>query len=73
MDALFALVEVPIPDIRAEMIEPPSANSVRKLLQILEQKGHVKRRKIGRNYVFSATTSKKRAGKGVLMHFMRAR
>jgi len=70
VDALFALGEAPIPDIRSEMVEPPSANAVRTLLQILEEKGHVKRRKVGRNYVFSPTTSKKRAGKGALKHVL---
>ena len=70
VDALFALGEAPIPDIRVEMIEPPSANAVRTLLQILEQKGHVKRRKVGRIYVFSPTTSKKSAGKGALKHVL---
>lgn len=43
---------------------------MRKLLQILEEKGHVKRCKVGRNYVFSPTTSKKRAGNGALKHVL---
>ena len=70
VDALFALGEAPIPDIRAEIVDPPSANALRTLLQILEEKGHVKRRKVGRNFVFSPTTSKNRAGKGALKHVL---
>lgn len=70
MDALFALEEAPIPDVRSEMIDPPSANAIRTLLQILEDKGHVKRRKEGRNYVFSPKESRKRAGKGALQHVL---
>ncbi len=70
MDALFALEEAPIPDIRAEIVDPPSANAIRTLLQILEDKGHVKRRKIGRNYVFSPRESRKRAAKGALKHVL---
>ena len=47
-----------------------SSCRARKLLQILEEKGHVKRCKVGRNYVFSPTTSKKRAGNGALKHVL---
>lgn len=70
VDVLFALCEAPIPDIRAAMDSPPTANAIRTLLQILETKGHVKRRKVGRNYVFSPTKSRTRAGKGALKHVL---
>ena len=70
MDALFALEEAPIPDIRAKIVAPPSANAIRTLLQILEDKGHVKRRKVGRNYVFSPKKSRSQAAKGALTHVL---
>lgn len=70
MDALFALSEAPIAAIRGEMIDPPSANAVRTLLQILEDKGQVKRRKDGRHFVFSPVASRKRAGKHALQHVL---
>ena len=68
MDALFALGEAAIPAIREHMVDPPSANAVRTLLQILETKSHVQRRKEGRHYVFSPTRSRKAVGTSAFQH-----
>ena len=70
MDAIFALGEAAIPAIREAMPDPPTANAVRTLLQILEDKGHVKRRKDGRHFLFSPKQSRKRAGQRAFDHVL---
>ena len=68
MDALFALGEAAIPAIREHMVDPPSANAVRTMLQILETKTHVRRRKEGRSFLFSPTRSRMSAGSNAFQH-----
>ncbi len=70
MDALFALGEASIPEVRKQIDEPPSENALRTLLQILKEKGHVKRRKRGRSYLFSPKVNRQHAGKRALQHVL---
>lgn len=70
MDAIFALGEAPVPAIREAIPDPPSVNAVRTLLQILEDKGHVKRRKEGRQFLFSPKQSRQRAGQRAFDHVL---
>ena len=43
---------------------------VRKLLSILEKKGHVRRRKEGRKYIYSPKENVKRAGTSAMEHLL---
>ena len=70
MDAIFALGEASVQEIREAMPDPPTANAVRTLLQILEDKGHVKRRKGGRHFLFSPKQSRKRAAQRAFDHVL---
>jgi len=70
MDALFALGEAPVTGIREAMADPPTENAVRTLLQILEDKGHVKRRKDGRHFLFAPKQNRKRAGQRAFDHVL---
>lgn len=53
MDALFALGEGDVDEVRARLADPPGYDSVRTTLRILEGKGHVRRRAEGRRHVFA--------------------
>jgi len=70
MDILFALGNATTAQIREAMGDPPTGNAVRTLLQILEDKGHVRRRRQGREYLFSPVLSRARAGFGALQHVL---
>ena len=52
MDAIHALGEAGPTEIRDRLDDPPTRTAVRTTLTILEQKGHVAHKKIGRNYVY---------------------
>ena len=71
MDVLYAMQSATSAQIRERLPEAPSGNAVRTLLQILETKGHVKRRKQqGREYLFSPIVHKSRAGIRALEHVL---
>jgi predicted transcriptional regulator len=70
MDVLYALGTATTEQIREGMDDPPSGNAVRTLLQILEEKGHLIRRRIGKEYEYSPTQSRTRAGFAALQHVL---
>jgi len=53
-------------EILAALPDSPSNSTVRKLLTILEEKGHVKHEEIDGKFVYSPTHPKEEAGRGVL-------
>ena len=70
MDSLYAREAATINEILEDLPNPPTDKAVRRLLEILEEKGHVKRRKQGRSYVYRPIQSKRRAGEKALRHLL---
>lgn len=68
MDIMFARGEATVRQIQAELPDPPTDMAVRRMLHILEEKGHLKRRQEGREVVYFASQSKQRAGASALKH-----
>jgi predicted transcriptional regulator len=66
MDAIYRLGEASALDVRREMPDPPSDSSVRTMLGILEQKGHLGHRKDGLRYVYAPTRPREAAGRAAL-------
>jgi predicted transcriptional regulator len=52
MEALHAIGEGDVEDIRQRLDDTPGYDSVRTILRILGEKGHVKRRRDGRRHVY---------------------
>jgi len=73
MDIVYARGEATAAIIREAMHEAPGAASVRKLIQILEAKGHLKHAKDGREHVYQPVKAKhtaaRRAMQGMLDTF----
>jgi len=70
MDSLFARRKATVNEVRDDLPDPPTDKAVRRMLEILEEKGFVKRRKEGRGYVYRPTQSRKRAGEKALRHVL---
>lgn len=70
LDIIFAMGEASAAQVREKLPDPPGDASVRKLLSLLEEKGHLKHRQVGPRYVYSPTTSPGRARKSALRHVM---
>jgi len=70
MDVLYARQEASVLQIREGLPDAPSATAVRTLLRILEEKGHVRRRKEGREFIYAPTQPKRTAGFKALQHVL---
>jgi BlaI family penicillinase repressor len=56
MDAVYKLGEASVADVRAEMRDPPSYNTVRTLMKVLTQKGFLEFSADGPRYIYRPTT-----------------
>ena len=68
MDILFAKSEATVRQIQESLEDPPTVMAVRRMLHILEEKGHLKRHQNGREVVYSPLESRKNAGASALKH-----
>lgn len=66
MEIVFAQNEVSTNAVVEAMKDPPSRTSVRTILRILEEKGYLKHRSVGREYVYRPVQSRRRAASGAL-------
>ena len=62
MDILFARSEATVNQICAELPDPPTPMAVRRMLHILEEKGFLNRRELGREVAYSPREKKEAAG-----------
>lgn len=66
MDIVFARGQATVADAHAALPDPPSYSSVRSLLRILEEKGHLAHREDGKQYVYYPTQPAPQAAKSAL-------
>lgn len=62
MNAVYRMGKATASEIRESLPDPPSNSSVRVLLRILEEKGHLRHERDGRRYVYLPTVSANKAG-----------
>lgn len=70
MDIIHRLGEASVGEVLEELSNPPGYNSVRMLMNILEEKGHLKHRNEKNKYIYSATLQKEVAKKSALDHLL---
>ena len=63
MDILFARGEATVNQIAEALPDPPTPMAVRRMMHILEEKGHLRRREQGREGVYLTKQSKEKAGR----------
>jgi BlaI family penicillinase repressor len=68
MDVLFARGKATAGEILAAIAEPPSYSTMRTLLRVLEEKGHVRHEEVGRVYVYEPTVPLEAARRTALGH-----
>ena len=66
MEVIFGRGEATVREIQEELPEAPTPMAIRRMMQILEEKGAVKRRKEGREFVYSPIGSREKASRGAL-------
>ena len=70
MDIIYAAGEATVRQVQAKLPDPPTDMAVRRMLQILEEKGQLRRRPEGREVVYLPAHSKARAGVKALQHVL---
>lgn len=70
LDVVYRLGHATAAEIRAELDDAPSDSTVRTLLRLLEEKGHLTHEVDGPRYVYAATTPREVAGRGALRHLL---
>ncbi len=70
LDVLFASGGATVNEVRDQLPHPPTDKAVRRMLEILEEKRLVTRRKVGRGFVYKAKQSRRKAGASALRHVL---
>ena len=63
MDAVFALGEATVNQVVEAIPSPPTAMAVRRMMHILEEKWHLRRRENGREVIYVPRQAKGKAGR----------
>jgi BlaI family penicillinase repressor len=66
MDIVFARGEATAAEVNAALPDQPSYSTVRTLLRILEEKGHLRHREDGQRFVYIPTTTRAPESKSAL-------
>ena len=71
MDIVYRLGTATAADVHAELPDAPTYTTVRGLLRVLEEKGHLRHEEDGPRYLYSAATPRQEAGVSLLTHVVR--
>lgn len=66
MDVVYSLGNATATRILESLEDPPSRSSVRTFLTILEKRGHLRHKKVGKAYVYEPTRPRRTVGKSAL-------
>lgn len=70
MDIVYRTGTATAADIRGELADPPSDSTVRTLLRVLVEKGHLKHKQDGPRYIYSPTLSAEKAKRSALKQLL---
>lgn len=70
MDVIYKLGEATVSEVREAIPDPPSYSTVRTHLRILERKGLLRHREVGRRYVYVPTVPRSRAQRSALQRVL---
>jgi len=70
MDIVYALGEASATEVLGGLPDPPSRTAVRTMLRILEEKGQLKHRKKGREFIYQPTRPRASAGRSALQRVL---
>jgi len=71
MDIVFELERASVAQVLERIPNPPSYSTVRALLRVLEEKGHLTHRQEGPRYIYFPTLSREEARQNALRHIMK--
>ena len=72
MQIIYARGQASANDVLADLPAPPTRTTIRTLLRILEEKGHLSHTTDGREFVFKPTRARSQAGRSALKSVVHA-
>ena len=70
MEAVYASGQASVSEVLEALPDPPSYSAVRAILNSLEEKGHLRRKKTGKKFLYLPTVSRDRARRSVLKNLL---
>ena len=70
MDIVYQRGEASVADVRRAMPNPPSYSSVRTMMRLLEEKGHLRHREEGRKFVYMPVVTPEKARRSALRNLL---
>ena len=70
MDIVYTRSQASVGEVLEDMADPPSYSSVRALMRILEEKGHLRHRPQGVKYVYTPTRPRHAAAKSAVRQML---
>lgn len=70
MEAVYARGQASVTEVLEALPDPPSYSAVRAMLNLLEEKGHLKRRKAGRKFLYVPTVPRDKARRSALRNLL---
>ena len=71
MDILHRRKEASVADVLKDIANPPSYSSIRALMNIMENKGYIKYRKVSLRYVYSPVITSQKAVRGEVKRLLK--
>lgn len=71
MDIIYEMEEATAAQVLEKIPSPPSYSSIRALLRVLEEKGHLSHRSEGPRYIFFPTLPRETARENALKHLLK--
>lgn len=71
LDTVYRLGRASVSDVRAELPDPPSYSAVRGMLNLLEEKGHLRHVQDGLRYLYLPVVSAADARRSAMAHVVR--
>ena len=71
VDVVYRLGRASVSDVRAELADPPSYSAVRGMLNLLEEKGHLRHVQEGLRYVYLPVVAAATARRSAMAHVVR--
>lgn len=71
MDAVHELGEASVADVHEKLTDAPSYTTVRTMMRVLQEKGHLKFRREGVKYIYRPTEAPAKARKSALQHLLK--
>jgi predicted transcriptional regulator len=71
MEVVYRLGHATAAEVRGQIDDPPSYSSIRAMMRILEEKGHLRHEQDGPRYVYKPTVSADRAKSSILQDVVR--